>query len=194
MTTPITYIPCVVCGTHVPGGKRIQAHCLTDECNLGYAYYAVGQRIKIDGDHQIWHGQIRRGVAWVSVVTGRDGGNQQRQDYRVLDLMMDEFHKHKRYRNLCGVKNCVTAEHNEVIRAKPRSERDRRDPMQAHLPAAPLVARVRTGRYPMGPSSKRYVEKCQKRGYITVKKADEFCIDVLQIHPFEIWGEEFYTA
>lgn len=194
MTTPLTSIPCVVCGKHVPGGKRIQAHCLTDECSRAYAYHAMEQRIEHQGDHKIWHGQIRRGVAWVSVVTGRGGGpNHDRQDFRVLDLQTGEFATYRRYRNLCGVTNCVTAEHNEVIRAKPRV-RDRKDPMQNHLPAGPLVEKVRNGRFPMNDAARQYLQKCQKRGYITIKKGDEFCIDVLHIHPFEVWGEEFYTA
>ena len=192
MTTPLTTIPCVICGKHVPGGRRVQAHCLTPECNFAYASYAMEQRITLDGDHKIWHGQIRRGVAWVSVVIRRDGANQVRDDYRVLDLQRGEFAVRRRYRNLCGVKNCVTAEHHEVVRLKPRVKT--KDPMQAHLPVAPLIALVRTGRYPLNGTAKQYIQKCQKRGWITVRKGDEFCIDHLHIHPAEVWGEEFYTA
>lgn len=192
MTKPLLTIPCVICGTHVPGGRRVQAHCLTDECNLAYAYYAAEARIEVDGDHKIWHGQIRRGVAWVSVVTSRVGPNQERQDYRVLDLQRGEFSPHRRYRNVCGVKNCVAADHNEVVRAKPRQTK--KTPLSGHLPPEPLVRLVKTERYPLTRNQRHYVEKCQKRGYITVKMADEFCIDVLKVHPAQLWGEEFYTA
>jgi hypothetical protein len=158
------------------------------------------------------------GVA-VLVASAVDRGSN-KLALRVLDVAdhlengtpLDEAATYRRWRNLCGEPRCVALAHHETT-DNPRTPVRVRPEMliRAKLPAAPLLRRVELrereeealGANPIealqfkgsrGNALQTAIDHARKTGWVTVSAADQICIDYLNVHPFEVYGDLFYTA
>jgi hypothetical protein len=194
--------PCVACGTELKVRGKQQHHCLNDDCNLGYAHYMARTHVVRVGECEVWQGSVRvkRGarVPVVRVVTERVGSK--RLDLRVLALRDPDrdLAANRVYDRLCGTEDCVTLDHHRLRRQEvvEQVEKER----EPRLPAGPLVAAFDAylerieGVCRADPQHLRLVDNARRVGTVALRHADEFCIDVLRVHPTAIYGKEFYTA
>jgi hypothetical protein len=189
---------CVNCGKELPN-RRMQSHCLTEECNAAWAaYYCESHIERLDNGCMVWQAQMKKGVAWFSVVIGRDTPAGRRKDYRVLDFLTEQagrtVYKFHAYKNLCGTERCVNIDHNEA-RIKQRTPKHLPTPqLMGHLKPEPIIARVDASERVAPSRLRKALQMARKQGFITVGMVDAICCDFLHIHPTELYGDEFFTA
>lgn len=186
---------CVACGKDLGTSRKIQEHCGREGCMQVWLRWKIEKRIKVVGDCHVWTGSIRKGdVAYLTLV--RSIRPLERQDFRVLDVLNPEIESARRnWENLCGTRGCVGITHNRIYVAQTVRPGTR---VRAMLPVLPLIEALRRYRIDkdkyMAPRFVRGLEECAKRGTISVTYADEICIDVLGVHPYAVYGEDFYAA
>ena len=94
------------------------------------------------------------------------------------------------------------AEMQQLAQSRPRLDLDQPSTLPSHLPAQPLLAVVQ-GRGGIAPclagvdcaQRRQQLERALWRasvdGQITWKTADRLAIEVLGLHPFEVWGDDW---
>ena len=190
---------CVVCDAPLLKTRgRTQPHCTTPSCNEGYAIYvSMNGPIRKEGDCELWHGRAKCGVPLLTVVQDRSTKNGTRQDYRVLDIRRAQAGlptaSYRQYEQTCGNKACVNVDHSIIRPLKWRKPEHSRE-LMGHLDAAPLLRRIDASERLIPRHMQGTIQKGRHRGFFTVNKVDELCIDYLGVHPTEIYGEEFFTA
>lgn len=192
---------CVVCDSQMPPTRgRTQPHCNTDACNEGYArYMALEGPIEKVGDCDIWRGRVtpQGGVPMFTVVLDRSTRNGIRRDYRVLDLRRElagmPVASYRQYQTTCGNRLCVNVEHSKIRPLTWRKPEKHRE-LQGHLDAAPLLRLIDRCDRTAPKKLQESIQKGRQRGFFTVGKVDEICIDYLCVHPIEVYGEEFFVA
>lgn len=184
-------VDCEVCGTHLGHIGKSNAHCKTMDCIYGFARRRAFDRVRKVGDCEVWLGPTQS-KGGTPIVTLR--WDRKRVDYRVVQLRDPdgELAKGRVYINLCGTPKCVLPEHHHIQigrKGQPPSQR-----ILARLPVEPVDTYVRRNKIVLGQREHKPLQVARKKGYFTVSGADAFCIDVLGIHPVELYGEAFYDA
>lgn len=183
---------CVVCTDRLPKG-RSAVHCRTVECSHGYARKRAYENVTRVGECDVWTGTLRKGgIAWLDVRVA----NGKRHYFRVVDVRNGELDpdrdgKWRRYEKTCTTVGCVSVEHH-TLQATPVRVLARA--ITNKLSAEPLL-RACEGREGAQPQWVRTVlHRGRERGVVTVTEVDEVCCTFLNRHPYELYGEDFYTA
>lgn len=184
-------VPCEVCGKTVTIYGRQKQHCDTEECGVGYARKLAFERVERVGECDVWTGETHKKGGAAIVRLNLSGT---RRDLRALALRDPDAEKAKYrvYINTCGTPNCVTVEHHYVQigrKGEPPSQR-----ILARLPVDPMNEYIEKTETVIGAFNHKPLQQARKKGYFTVSGADAFCIDILGIHPVQIWGDLFFTA
>jgi hypothetical protein len=192
--------PCVACGAELRVRGKQQHHCLNDDCNLGYAHHMARTNVVRVGECEVWQGTVRvkRGARTpvVRVVTERVGST--RLDLRVLALRDPDRDRasNRVYDQLCATEDCVRLDHHRLRRHETGEPAEK----EPRLPAGPLLAAFDTylerieGVHRADPRFLQITKEARRTGVVALRHADEFCIDVLRVHPTAVYGKEFYTA
>ena len=184
--------PCEICGEILMLTRQANAYCQTNECITEFARRRAWDPANFDkvGDCDVWKLSIQHKGS-TPIVTLRF--NNQRRDFRVLALRdsQPERATFRVYVNTCGTPRCVTLEHHYVRYRGPGDPTMR---ILARLPVEPVDEYVRRNKIVIGAMKHKPLQSARKKGWFTVTGADAFCIDVLGIHPAQIYGDLFFTA
>jgi len=183
---------CVGCGVDIRARARnVQPHCNEPECIEAYCLSVIEARGHRDGEHFILPANRPGGeqTSIVAIVNGKRVG------YRAIDILFrqetGETSDGRRYRNRCGVPDCIAPAHNEVERSEESGKRIK-------LPVEPLErAMFFRGFRGFGDyhrSQQKGWSRSRTRGWIDMALADEICCDFLRCHPYEVYGELYYTV
>lgn len=160
--------------------------------------------VKRVGECEVWQGLYRKGVTPSMSVRQQDGS---RREMRVLDVRhgylntsRDRASAGRAFKNTCGTRGCVVVEHNAVHIGIDHSSKGTLT--KNFLPAGPLLKRLDRLELdrqpeetkPLTSGQRTLVSKARRTGRFTVAAVDDLCITILQRHPYELYGQEFYTA
>lgn len=183
-------VPCEICGTVLTLTGRASAYCQTEECVTEFARRRAWARVKKVGDCEVWQGPVQM-KGRTPIVTLRF--NNKRRDFRVVTLRDPEGERStcRRYLRSCGTDRCVTVEHHRIQMGRnlPPTKT-----IYNRLPWEPLVEWIKDRNIVIGNNSGHVLSQAREKGFITVTRADEFCIDVLGVHPTAVYGELFFDA
>lgn len=190
MAAVVKKVPCDICETELTLSGRANHHCQTEACVTAYAHRRAVERVVRVGDCEVWQGSVHR-KGRTPIVTLRF--NNKRRDFRVLALRDPDSARAvcRRYIRSCGTDKCVTVEHHriQIGRSLPPTKT-----IYNRLPWEPLAEWIKDRNIVIGNGNGHVLSQARDRGFITVTRADEFCIDVLGVHPAAVYGDLFFEA
>lgn len=190
MANVVKQVPCEICGTVLTLRGRANAYCNTEDCCAEYARRRAFERVEQVGDCVVWQGSVHK-KGRTPIVTLRF--NNMRRDFRVVTLRDPEGARSacRKYIRSCDTDRCVNVEHHRIQIGRnlppPKTIKNR-------LPWEPLAEWVKTRPVVLGEWGCHVLAFARSRGFITVTAADEFCIDVLGVHPIVVYGDAFFDA